>query len=305
MFYYFQLQFRMISRNLVEFGINPVIGSLLAVFVFTGMSFYLFHVTEYADYIYSVVSILLISNLSQTVRTEALKMIFSKKDFYKIRLLENMLVIFPFGLIIALQNEPKILIFLILSAILLIFLNFNNKLNFTIPTPFTRWPFEFIVGFRYSIGLILLSWFFTFMSVSVGNYNLGIFSLLLIFTIGSSYYMKPETNYFVWIFAFDAKHFLIQKIKIAILCISMLSIPVFIILVIFFPENYLNSLAFLLIGYIIITSLILAKYSSFPGQINFPQMLLLGICVWFPPLIIAVLPYFYFKSINNLNEILK
>jgi hypothetical protein len=53
-----------------------------------------------------------------------------------------------------------------------------------------------------------------------------------------------------------------------------------------------------------LTTIILAKYAAFPHQVNLPQFVILAVSVWFPPLLIAVIPFFYRQSVKRLNEIL-
>ncbi|MBK7030860.1 MAG: hypothetical protein IPH45_17355 [Bacteroidales bacterium] len=58
------------------------------------------------------------------------------------------------------------------------FTTHNSRWNFTIPTPFSKHPFEFAVGFRKTFLAWLFAYFLTIMAISVGNFNLGVFSWL-------------------------------------------------------------------------------------------------------------------------------
>jgi hypothetical protein len=98
--------------------------------------------------------------------------------------------------------------------------------------------------------------------------------------------------------------FLISKTNTAFLYSTILTIPAAVVLVIFFPGESLVISGFLLLGYIYLATVILAKYSSFPNQISLPQFVMLGLSVWFPPLLIAVIPFFYMQSVKRLKEIL-
>ena len=57
---YFILQFKMINRQLTEMGIEPIIGYVIGLLVFVGVSIKLFEKTQYAEYIYIVLALSLI-----------------------------------------------------------------------------------------------------------------------------------------------------------------------------------------------------------------------------------------------------
>jgi len=102
-------------------------------------------------------------------------------------------------------------------------IHFKNQLNYTIPTPFYKKPFEFIIGFRTAIGMIGFAYFLTIMGISVGNFNLGIFSLLVVFLTSFSFYAQPDSQFYVWIFSHSSATFLLDKIKIGIGYITILA----------------------------------------------------------------------------------
>ena len=62
---------------------------------------------------------------------------------------------------------------------------------------------------------------------------------------------------------------------------------------------------FSLIGFAFLWTVILAKYSAYPNEINIPEGILFALCIYFPPLLIALIPFFYVKSIKKLNLLLK
>ncbi len=142
------------------------------------------------------------------------------------------------------------------------------------------------------------------MSIYADNFNLGIAALILVFLICITFYLNPENEFYVWIFNLSPGKFLVKKILTALLYSTMISLPVAMALMIFYPGEILVTGGFLLAGYLYLATIILAKYSSFPHQINLPQFLILTVTVWFPPLLIAVIPFFYRQSVKRLNEIL-
>ena len=184
-------------------------------------------------------------------------------------------------------------------------LNFSNSFNFTIPTPFSKKPFEFPVGFRKTFYIFPLAYFLTYQSILVGNFNLGAASMLLIAIVILTYYSKPENEFYVWAFNLSAKDFLINKIKTGLIYFTILSLPIIISLIIFFPNETTTLIVFLLLGYVYIITIILAKYSAYPNEMNLPEGMLIGMSLMFPPILLGIIPFFYSKSIKHLKPILE
>jgi hypothetical protein len=301
---YFKLQFSLFNRKIKEIGLSPLLGYGLTFLIFYGISFTLFSLTEFAEYIYCLIAIALISKLSESGRNDFLKTVFSTNDYRKLRIVENLLLALPFVLFLLFENSFLLVLILIpLSTFLSIF-NFSNSFNYTIPTPFGRKPFEFLVGFRKTFLMFPLAYFITYQSILVGNFNLGIFSMLLITIVVLTYYSKPENEIYVWNFSLSSKGFLMNKIRTGILFLTLLISPIIISLIVFFPEEITISLVFLMLSYLYLIAMILAKYSVFPNEMNLPEGILLFASVFFPPLLLIVIPIFYSKSITQLNFIL-
>jgi uncharacterized membrane protein YsdA (DUF1294 family) len=70
-------------------------------------------------------------------------------------------------------------------------------------------------------------------------------------------------------------------------------------------ENIGILLLCFLLGSVILVMMISAKYSAYPEEINIPELTLIGFSLFFPPFLIAVIPYFLHKSIKQLKNILK
>ncbi len=301
---HFQLQFKMINRKIAAFGLPLFIGYTILPIVFILLSNFLFSKIELASYLYGVAALSLSSKLSEPKRNDFLKLIFSTKKYRELRIVENLVVILPFILFLIYKRVFIPTLALIIITIILTLINFNTNLNFTLPTPFSKKPFEFLVGFRKTFYLFLIAYFLTFMALYVDNFNLAIFSLLLIGLICMSYYSKLENDYFIWSFNLSPKQFLLEKIKTCFIYFSLLSIPTLILLTIFFFKDLNILLGFLILCYVYLTTLIFAKYSVFPNEMSLPQGIILSICFIFPPVLIAVIPYFYSQSIKRLKTIL-
>lgn len=294
----------MLNRKMDEVGFSPIIGYSLGILAFYGLSIFLFSKTEFAEYFYGLVSISFISKLSGKRRNDFLKTIFSINNYRKLRIKENLIISIPFLIFLLYVQSFLVAIILILLSVLMSIFNFDN-LNFTIPTPFSKKPFEFPVGFRKTFYIFPFAYFLTYQSILVDNFNLGIASMLLIAIVVLSYYSKPENDFFVWTFNLSAKGFLINKIKIGLLYFTFLSLPIIISLIIFFPYETKTLGVFLLLGYIYIITIISAKYSAYPNEMSLPEGMLIGISLMFPPMLLGLIPLFYYKAIKQLKPILE
>jgi hypothetical protein len=98
---------------------------------------------------------------------------------------------------------------------------------------------------------------------------------------------------------------LFSKIKTAILFSTLLALPIAIVLVTFFSQNIgILSLSFLA-GWAFLISVIVSKYSAYPDEMNITQGILLALCIWFPPILVILIPYLFKKSENQLSGLLK
>ena len=303
--YYFQLQYKMLNRQIIEFGLPPFFGYLLGSVAFVALSFFLFFkMPSYAAYIYGGLGLSVLTMLSGIERNGFLKSIFTDKFYSQVRLVENALVILPFVIFLLFKNNLWIALVVLVFSSVLAFFNTRQQWNYTIPTPFSKQPFEFVVGFRKTFYVFLGAYFLTYMAISVGNFNLGVFALLVIFFTYLSFYAEPEDPFFVWIFSMTSKQFIFKKIKTALLFSTLLSLPIIISLGIAFPNNIGVLFISQLLGYLYLLTILLAKYAAYPKQMNVPQAVIIGLGLWLPPLLLGIIPYFYRQSIKRLNNIL-
>jgi len=229
---------------------------------------------------------------------------FKSSKYIQIRLIENGLLMLPFVLMLAYFEYGIWGFVLIVFGGILAIMNQFRSFGVVVKTPFKRMPFENIVGFRKGLGLVLAVCFLMFKSIEVANYNLGLFSLGLVFLMVLSFYVRPEEKYFVWVFSCSPKQFLTQKIILGLVGGSVLSVVPFGIILWFYPDQFWMTLMIQVGGYIFILTVILAKYSSYPKEMGLGQVILLGISLWFPPMLLGVIPYLYMKSKEQLELVL-
>lgn len=302
--YYLKLQFTLLNRHIRAFGLPPWAGFFLGLLGFLGLSFYLFKRVDFAEYVYVAVALFLVLQHGNARRNGFLKTCYTPLAYRRIRLVENGLIALPFIAFLAFKQCFFGMGILATGAIIAFWIDVSRNFQLWLPTPFSRTPFEFLVGFRASILLILLAYFLTVMAWKVDNFNLGLFSLLLVFLLSLGYYGKPEDRFYVWIYKVGPKAFLRHKLQTALWHSSILAAPITLSLLVFYPENLWIILAVQLLGYLYLSCMVLAKYLNFPHQINLAQSIVIGISFTFPPLLLALIPFYYTKSLQKLKEVL-
>jgi len=299
--YYFKLQLKRINRLLVDLGFNVVLGYALVGFVFIIASFTLFEKLQFAKYLYAIVAILPAYVIGDAKRNEYLKMLFPTNTFHKLRLLENFMVCIPFVVFLFFKMAFLEACLVLVAALSLSFFSQNSISTFALPTPFYKKPFEFIIGFRSSWLILLGCIALTIIGVSVDNFNLGVFALLVTQLTCLNFYLKPEPEFYVWVHAFTPVEFLWYKMFSAFLHSLILSAPISLMLLLFYPGFWYVVIAVLLLAVLYLWLSILGKYAYYPMPINLFQLFGVSISIVFPPFILISLPYFYVKAKQNLS----
>ena len=231
---YFNLLLVLTNRKIKKAGLNPGLGYLLGLAAFILLAEYLFQKTSFAKYLVILSCLSFQFQLYEKNRTDFLQSTFGDKTKNKIRILENLMVSIPFvsfllykGLII----EASILVFCSISFALV---SFHAHFNLSIPTPFSKRPFEFSTGFRRTFYLFPMAYVLAFIAINVDNFNLGVFSFLLVFLTTLGFYSKPEQEYFVWVHAETPGKFLKNKMLHASKNAAFLTAPILISMLIFY-----------------------------------------------------------------------
>jgi len=301
---YFKLQFRMLNRQLVAYGIEPFLAYTIGPVLFCFVSIRLFQNIEFAEYVYLFAAVFLTLKLSESNRNIFLKQCFSKLKYMQLRILENSIIALPFLVFLLYNCKFSTSLLLLLFAFLLPIFNFEIKSNFTLKTPFYKNPFEFTVGFRNTFFVFLGAYFLTYQAIKSDNLNLGIFALLLCLVVCFSFYLKPEDKFFIWIFALTPKGFIAYKLRIMLIYTTLICLPITISLSVFFLDKIWIIIGMQCLAYFYLYTGMLAKYFLFPDENSIKQLIVLCFLVWLPPLLIIILPYLYIQSIKKLNKIL-
>jgi len=302
--FYFTLQYQRFSRIVQDAGMNPYIGFLISIAVFVVFTYSTFLKIPYPQYVYSVIALGVINILGKSKRNEFLKNAYSVTNYKKIRGLENLFLILPFVISLMLYQHYLIGLGVLLIALLLSFYNKINSFQFVIPTPFYKHPFEFVIGFRKTFFMFFIAYTLSIISISVGNFNLGIFALLVVFFTSLNYYTKPEPFHYVWVHKANAVAFLKTKIKLAILQSLLLSAPIVVLLIVFNLDKTHFVLLFELVGILYVLTALLGKYAYYPSEVNLVQGFTIMFSILFPPLLLIIIPVFYNQAKQRLTPIL-
>lgn len=294
----------MLSRQLTDFGINPILAALSGVVLFVAAAYMLFLKVASAEFLLAGLGVFAVARLSETQRNDFLKTCFAKGQYLQIRLLENLAITAPFlGYLLYEQHWiPAATLLAINTSIALV--NFRSTFNMSLPTPFSKTPFEFTVGFRKTYLAFPFAAVLTYLSIVHHNFNLGIAALLLVFLFCMTFYGSPERKYFVWIFSETPQQFLRKKMSTALLHSSMVTLPFAITLCYFNPTYWPVIIGFQVLGSIYLLTIVLAKYSAYPNTMSVPQGVLLAISLTLPIILLGIIPYFWKQSVQHLNKTL-
>jgi hypothetical protein len=302
---YFHLQYRLFNRRLKDVGLNPVVGWILLLLVYAGFSAIFFHKIPSPQYAYIFAPVYFIFNLSNIGRNDFLKICFPRRTYTIIRMIENLLVAFPFAIFLLYRQFYLMPVILTAFALLLAPLSAKIPSIVVIPTPFGKHPYEFASGFRKTFLLFLAVCGLTVIAVTVDNFNLGVFALILNMSVICSFYLQKEDLYYIWQYAMTPSQFLFYKTKVAFIYSLLANSPVILVLSIFYPEYIPVAVICFLLGLMYLTLSVMIKYDTFMETSNISGSIEIAVCLLFPPLLLAMIPYKANQAAKQLKQILK
>ncbi len=174
-----------------------------------------------------------------------------------------------------------------------------------LPTPFGRYPFEFAVGVRQYLVVIVLLYALLLKGVQVGNGNLSAVAFGGLWVLVSGFYTTPEPLTYVWWHRHSARLFLGYKIGIAFGYSLLLTAPAMAVLLWQFGSAYAWALLGITgSGAFLLTLLLLGKYTAFPEPMGVPHFIWLALSIAFPPLLLVLWGVFYRRACANLETLL-
>lgn len=303
--YHFKLQYLRFKRDCTSVGITPFLGIGLVAISFVIISELIFKKISHSSLIYLLFTLIIISIFSEEIRNQFLKSIFPPIKFRKLRLVENLLAAAPFSIFLVFKNHYLIAI---LTLVLSSMLSLYNKMvlkGVQMPSPFSKNPYEFTVGFRRNYIFILAIYFVAFISVYYHNFILGLLSLLSMFLLCLTFYSVEDPIYYVWIHSQSSKVFLRNKIRVALRYSFSLSLIILLPLICFYSSRIGLLLITLTVGLLYVVLGILAVYANFPSKRSISQNIQFYFAILIPPLLLFVIPNMYYQAIRRLKEYLK
>lgn len=299
--FHFKLLYIRIARLFKDNGVHPLVGFLGAIFLFGILFALLYKKIDYPEYVIMAMCLMIASQYSLSARNDFLKQMFARPHYIKLRLFEGLGIALPFsiGLIVCGDFWHGAALLLVTP---LLGLFSGSDLSFeSILTPFGRYPFEYASGIRKYILLLIIVVAVYCIAIYVGNFNLALFCLFDVFLSFLPFYAYLESPFFIWNHRMRPSRFLRQKwyqLTIYSLPIGfIMAIP----LLVLYPGRWLMILGAMVVGYLLVVTMMLAKYTSYPKPINLPQAILFCVGLAFPPVLIIVLLIFWRKSIKRLN----
>jgi len=298
---YWQLQYKRIQRWLIHLGINPKVGLIIILILLFGFLKLFYLKTEFAPYIITYIYGMIVWPLSNKSRNTFLKYTFNSPQYQKIRILENLIMAIPFSAFMIINKISWHFTLPIIFGFILSVFNSGNKSSFIVPTPFAKHPFEFTIGFRKYLPIILLQLVLIVIATTVENYNLAAVTYGSIFLVIMSFYKDMEPYFFVWVHSKTAKSFLNDKLRTCVIYSFMIASIPLIILIIFYPIYTWISILITTIGIGYMVLSLTLKYAQYPFSTNIIYLLIAGISIGIPFLLIITIPFFYFKALQNLR----
>ncbi len=290
----------MLNRQIKDFGLRPLWGWLLGSAGFFLFSWLLFSKTSAAIYLYVLLAAASLVQLGNGKRTDFLKITFPERSLRSIRMGENVFAVIPFVLFLLYRKQVLPALLLLPGALLLSLIRHSANINTTVPTPFGKKPFEFLTGFRQSLLFIFAAYLLTGIGIFVNNFHLGLFGSGVVLLLVLSFYTKPEPLFYLWNFSFTPGKFLKKKVSTAMGHTTILTGIPFAAMLIAYPEKWWMITGILLLGYGYVALIILIKYTAYPDEIPLVPLLIFSASIFFPPLLLGLIPLFYSRSVNRL-----
>ena len=210
----------------------------------------------------------------------------------------------PFCIFLLFKSQFILVFITILLNTILSLYNKAGGSSFIIPSPFSKRPFEFTTGFRRTWWLLIILSIITAISIVDRNFNLGMFCLISVFLVFTTYYPGQEPVFYVWIYATTPKKFLSGKIRTALKYSFLTGLFIAVPLACFFPAHILLVALTMGIGLLYVVLIVVAIYSNYPVHLRPTQIFFIIAAIAFPPFLLYAIPNLYFESIRRLNPYL-
>jgi hypothetical protein len=301
---YFRLQKVIIERFLSGWGLAPWLVYLLAPILFIGVSLLLLERTDYAAYLIATFNLSTYNWLSSRQRNDFLQLNFGKPAFRKIRLLENGLVTLPFVLLFLFKGFWALALVQLLVGGAMTLRSGEGFNGFTLPTPFSKRPWEFALGFRQFWWLWPIAVFLLVMGIRADNFELSAFAWFVTVFGAMSFYQKPEPGFYVWVHSLTGKQLLNRKLFLGCGHLFLLGLPFVIALLFFFSGQWVLIAGGQLLAFLYLSLIITVKYTAYPDEVDIFKGFVIGAGMVLPPLLLFLIPYYYQQAVRRLGLVL-
>lgn len=288
----------------MDSGWNFTLVVFLSGIGFAAFTEWIYFKTGYAAYLMVLMALQICLRLGSKKRRENIELMFGPDQAKSIRLFENLVVCVPWSVSLLIHGLWLAALCLWVTAALIAFWVRKAELSLAIPTPFGKRPWEFASGFRKNILLLTLFHVLAVLAAGIGNANLGHGSLVFIILLSCTFCLRIESPTYVWMYHLTPLAFLKKKIGTAALQLVSLCLPVCLLLLWFFPAEWKIEMILISIGVLAVAVVMLAKYANYPHELSVPDAMMLTLAIYFPPILIAFLPFFYHRAIRKLSPIL-
>ncbi len=303
--YYFKLQWKRLLRWSEDFGLPFPFLAILSLGLFLIGSIMVFYKIEQATWVYLLLAFAFMGAGRRSEAIEKrLRLLYGSSDYLFIKFVEISLKALPFVLFAVYQKEIYLALGILGLGLIQVLFRKKSRAVPVLPTPFKRWAFEFVIGFRKYFLLIMLLYLLIAIAVRVNNANLGLVILGFLSCLSAAFYIPVEPIRIVWQHNLTPNQFLCRKIGYALLCQFLYLIPAIIILAFLFPDFHWAVFIIAMMATLILITVVLAKYSSYPREIGVLQSFIMALSLGLPVLLPFVWWIFFRQSKRRLDVIL-
>jgi hypothetical protein len=302
--YYLKLEFKLLNRKLLQIGFNLNLFWSIIPVILLFSAIQIIQKSDHSTWVLLIFLSLLLQNKSSKIQQEFLVSNIGKGKIYCIRLVRNLLISLPFLIALLYFNKVPQSLGLIVISMVSSFVFVPKFKAVAIPTPFRKYPFEFIIGFRRYFWIWLLLIPMIYLSKIYHNDALTIFIFAVILLVNIQFFNIQEPTWYIWNEAKSPTEFLFSKIKIGWICNLISSTVPALILCFILPSSILVFVSMWAFSFVLCAYSVLSKYAYIPDQIPALQGFLFSINLIFPPLLLFSIPYLFKKAEQNLKHFL-
>ncbi len=296
-----KLEWKRLNRRLKDWGlakeliILTLFIALILLTILAKKSFILF----------SILSYLLIQSAMGVKENQFYKSILQEKNYLFFKRCKMVLYALPFlGILMYYGQWLHVLGVLTLVTLIPERLNTFSITNGSIPSPFPTFSYKHNISFRKYFFLQLALLFLIIPAYKYHNFRLALFSVIsiqIVIQLGA-FLIEPRT--YIQIHSRNSNQFLWQQVKNLWIHFIRWPGPIIALLLLLFPHEWIWFVVVIILVMLHGTYWIFLMYSKWPKEIQIPDVLLILISIWFPPLLILMMPFAFKKASENLKTVL-